>query len=82
MSDFNGLLTGNVLKARQTLRKILRNEKEEFSPLVITPIMHEGRKTLAFRGQILPSYIFNNVGAENSFSTLLNSFTIPIEGVI
>lgn len=64
MSDFNGLLTGNVLKARQALRKILRDDKGNFSPLLISPIDHEGRKTLGFRGQILPSYIFNNVGAE------------------
>lgn len=82
MSNFNELLTGNVSRARQALRKILRNEKGEFSPLKVYPVVHNGKRTLSFSGQILPGFIFSKVGAEKGFYSLLKTICIPIKGEV
>lgn len=64
IEKFDDLLTGNVARARQAMRKLMRDEKGGFVPLSISPVTIGGRKTLAFKGQIFASQIFNNIGAE------------------
>lgn len=64
IEKFDSLLLDNTARARQAMRKLLRNEAGDFIPLRVSPVMMGGDKTLTFEGQILASRVFNNVGAE------------------
>lgn len=61
---FKDLLRSDVPVARQALRKLLRDERGEFAPLMFIPIMRDGRKTYDVQGTIGASVLFSNVGTE------------------
>lgn len=60
---FKDLIRGDVPRARQALRKLLRDRDGNFSPLMFIPIMQNGRKTYRITGaaNLAPLY---NVGTE------------------
>lgn len=64
LGEFQGLIHSNVPKARQALRKLLRDEKGGFTPIVIRPVGRGAYKTFEFEGQTTLGRLFNNVGAE------------------
>ncbi len=64
LGRFKDLLYGDVAKARQLLRKLLRDANGRFAPLRFTPVERDGVKGFDFEGQILAGVVFNNVGAE------------------
>lgn len=61
---FKNLLRADVPVARQALRKLLRNERGEFAPLMFVPVVSEGRKTFTVSGTIGAGALFSNVGTE------------------
>lgn len=60
---FKELIHGDVPRARQALRKLLRDRDGNFAPLMFIPIMQNGRKTYRITGaaNLAPLY---NVGTE------------------
>lgn len=64
VARFKDLLRSDVPVARQALRKLLRDEHGEFSPLMFVPIVRDGRKTYDVRGIIGASVLFSKVGTE------------------
>ena len=63
LKEFRGLVRSNVPKARQALRKLLKDAEGNFSPIVIRPVERGANKTFVFEGQTTMGWLFNNVGA-------------------
>lgn len=63
---FKDLMRGDAPRARQAMRKLLRDGDGNFAPLVFVPVVRDGRKTYTVRGSVLvaPLFNINNVGTE------------------
>lgn len=61
---FKDLLRSDVPRARQALRKLLRDRDGNFAPLTFVPVVRGGRKTYNVQGAVLVAPLFNNVGTE------------------
>ena len=61
---FQEVLQRDPPAARQILRKLLRDERDNFAPVSFAPIMHGGRKSYNLSGQLAIGKLFNIVGAE------------------
>ena len=64
LDHFNELLHANVPKGRQVLRKLLRDNKGGFSPIIINPIKNRNDKTFEFRGNTTLGSVLCSDGAE------------------
>lgn len=64
LEDFNGLISSNVPRARQGLRKLLKDEKGDFAPIIVNPVYRKSTKTFEFNGKTIIGGIFNKIGAE------------------
>lgn len=61
---FKDLMRGDVPRARQALRKLLRDRDGNFAPLSFVPVVRDGRKTYTMRGYCNVTPLFNNGGTE------------------
>lgn len=61
---FKDLLRGDVPRARQALRKLLRDRDGNFAPLLFVPVVRGGRKTYNVQGAVQVAPLFNNGGTE------------------
>ncbi len=61
---FQEVLQRDPPAARQILRKLLRDERDDFVPVLFTPIMHGGRKSYNLSGQLAVGKLFNIVGGD------------------
>ncbi len=64
MGQFNDLMHSNVPKARQALRKLLRDERRGFSKIKVRPVRRGGRKTFEFQVHTTLGRVVYNIGAE------------------
>ncbi len=62
---FQEVLQRDPPAARQILRKLLRDERDNFAPVSFTPIMRGGRKSYNLSGQLAVGKLLNIVGAED-----------------
>ena len=77
---FQEVLQRDPPAARQVLRKLLRDDRDNFAPVSFTPIMHGGRKSYNLSGQLAVGKLFNIIGAEERVWTLYNGLLMPFEG--
>ena len=61
---FRDLMRSNVPRARQVLRKVLRNENVVLEKIVIEPVKEEGGQGYQFRGKLWLAGVLDNIGAE------------------
>lgn len=61
---YRDLVRSDVPVARQVLRKLLRDKRGEFSPLMFIPVMRDGRKTFEVRGSVNTAPLFDKNGTE------------------
>lgn len=61
---FKDIMMGDTARARQALRKLLRDRDGNFSPLWFDPVSRDGRKTYTVRGLINPLGLVNKTGTE------------------
>ncbi len=59
---FQEVLRRDPPAARQVLRKLLRDERDNFVPVLFAPIMRAGRKSYNLSGQLAVGKIFNTSG--------------------
>lgn len=76
---FKDIMMGDTARARQALRKLLRDRDGNFSPLWFDPVSRDGRKTYTVRGLINPVGLVNKTGTEDSLGQLLNGIALPFE---
>lgn len=61
---FKDLVFSDVPKARQALRKLLRDKDGNFAPLYFAPAVRDGRKTFEIQGAVTVAPLFNKIGTE------------------
>lgn len=64
LDNFNELLHTNIPKARQVLRKLLRDSNGEFAPIIISPAITGSSKTFEFKGRTTVGSLLYDIGAE------------------
>lgn len=64
LEDYRGLVRANIPKARQALRKLLRDEKGEFKKIVLRSTRKGGRTAFEFQGLVSLGGVLYNGGAE------------------
>lgn len=68
---FKDLMLGDVPRARQALRKLLRDRDGNFAPILFVPVVQDGRKTYTISGAVNLAPLLSNIGTEDSFRDLL-----------